>query len=227
LRDLVSTYVNEELLAREARALELDLSDTVVRRRLAQKLTFLVEDTTRLAEPREDEVRRYFQAQRARYGAATRISFSQVFFSLNRGSQADADAMAALHRLSVSNEGDDRPESDPMLLGEDFVDVEPQAITGQFGAEFARAVFEIQAGQWVGPVRSAFGLHLVKVTKRSEGDPRPFEEVREAVLADWRRTRQKDTVKAYLDELREKHPVVVEDRFVPLLTSSTSPEQGR
>jgi hypothetical protein len=36
---LLATLVNEEVLAREARALGLDQDDTIVRRRLAQKLT--------------------------------------------------------------------------------------------------------------------------------------------------------------------------------------------
>ena len=49
LRGLVTDFLKEELLAREARALGLDQNDTIVRRRLAQKLEFLVQDTSRLA----------------------------------------------------------------------------------------------------------------------------------------------------------------------------------
>jgi hypothetical protein len=49
LRGLIADYVKEALLAREARALGLDEHDTVVRRRLAQKLEFLVQDTAHLA----------------------------------------------------------------------------------------------------------------------------------------------------------------------------------
>ena len=56
MNDLVSRLVEENLLAREARALGLDQNDTIVRRRLAQKLNFLVEDTSRIADPGEDEL---------------------------------------------------------------------------------------------------------------------------------------------------------------------------
>ena len=48
LRGLVANLVEEELLAREARSLGLDQDDTVVRRRLAQKLEFLVADTAQV-----------------------------------------------------------------------------------------------------------------------------------------------------------------------------------
>src|SRR5687768_14026648 len=44
LRGLALEYLREELLCREARELGLDQDDTVVRRRLAQKMAFLVED---------------------------------------------------------------------------------------------------------------------------------------------------------------------------------------
>jgi hypothetical protein len=45
LRGLVAEYMDEALLAREARELQLDENDTIVRRRLAQKLSFLLADT--------------------------------------------------------------------------------------------------------------------------------------------------------------------------------------
>src|SRR5262245_19107109 len=41
LRGLVADYLNEQLLAREARVLGLDDNDVIIRRRLSQKLTFL------------------------------------------------------------------------------------------------------------------------------------------------------------------------------------------
>src|SRR5215208_1621964 len=44
LTGLVADHLKEEVLAREAKALELDVGDTVVRRRLAQKMAFLLEN---------------------------------------------------------------------------------------------------------------------------------------------------------------------------------------
>ena len=53
LNGLVSNLLREELLAHEAKELRLDENDTIVRRRLAQKLEFMIQDTARLAEPTE------------------------------------------------------------------------------------------------------------------------------------------------------------------------------
>ena len=60
LHRLVSSLLEEELLAREAKTLGLDQNDTIVRRRLAQKLTFLVDDTSRVAEPSDEDLRQFY-----------------------------------------------------------------------------------------------------------------------------------------------------------------------
>ena len=78
LRGMVTDYVKEKLLAREARALGLDENDTIVRRRLAQKLEFLVQDTARLADPHEDELRQLYDTSRARYHTPARLSFTRA-----------------------------------------------------------------------------------------------------------------------------------------------------
>ena len=67
LRGLVAGFLEEELLAREAKTLGLDQNDTIVRRRLAQKLTFLVDDTSRVAEPSDEELRQFYNANAERF----------------------------------------------------------------------------------------------------------------------------------------------------------------
>ena len=81
MNGLLATLIEEELLAREARALGLDQNDTIVRRRLAQKLTFIVEDTSRIADPSEDELRRFHSEHAERYRTDPRITFRHIFFS--------------------------------------------------------------------------------------------------------------------------------------------------
>jgi hypothetical protein len=201
---LVATLVEEELLAREARALGLDQHDTVVRRRLAQKLAFLVEDTSRIADPSEGELRRFHDAHGDRYRSEPKVTFTHLFFSPERRSQAGADATAALVQLVTAGSP---VEGDPMLFDDRYADVEQQVVLRLFGADFARAVFAMAPGTWSGPVRSSYGLHLVRVTDLRRAEPLGFEVVRNAVLNDWRRERERDTKAAYLAKLRDKYGV--------------------
>ena len=64
LKGLVDDLLNEKLMAREAEAMGLGEDDTIIRRRLAQKLKFLVEDTAQLAEPSEAELQAVLCRQR-------------------------------------------------------------------------------------------------------------------------------------------------------------------
>jgi len=225
MKDLVATLVEEELLAREARGLGLDQNDTIVRRRLAQKLTFLVEDTSRIADPSEDELRRFYVEHATRYRTEPRVSFTHIFFSPERRPQAEDDARALLAMVSAaSGQRDKLPQGDPLLLEDTYADVDQQAVASVFGADFARAIFALTLGRWSGPVKSAFGVHLVRVTGVRAAEPRRFEEVRNTVTDDWRRDRERETKAAYLAKLRDKYGVVI-DGSAKSLSSSDRKEQ--
>jgi hypothetical protein len=219
LSGLVASLLEEELLAREARALGLDQGDTIVRRRLAQKLSFLVEDTSQIVEPTEDELHRFYSANIDRFQTEPRVSFAQIFFSTERRRHAEADAKAALISISATD-GTTDPAlmGDSLLLEQSFRDIDRRALSGMFGADFAAAVFGLKPGSWHGPIRSGFGLHLVEVTHVSPAVRRPFEAVRSKVMEDWRRQRESEMNASYLAKLREKYGVVVEDGIKPLLT---------
>ena len=64
LHALVAGYLKEELLGREARAMGLDQNDLIIRRRLAQKVEFIVNDTSRLTAPTDDDLHRFYEANK-------------------------------------------------------------------------------------------------------------------------------------------------------------------
>jgi hypothetical protein len=206
--DLVATLVNEEVLAREARALGLDRDDTIVRRRLAQKLVFLIEDTSRIAEPGEDELRSFYAAHSERYRTESVVSFRHVFFNPQRRPDAEADARAALAAINRNDaSGGEVPRGDPLLLEDGFADVDSPAVSSMFGPSFARGLFGLEPGSWSGPIRSSFGVHIVLVTNRRDAVSRRFDDARQTVADDWRRQRNADTKEAYVAKLREKYGV--------------------
>jgi hypothetical protein len=217
LRGLVAGFLEEELFAREARALGLDQNDTIVRRRLAQKLEFLIDDTSRIVEPADTELRRFYDANTQHFRTAARISFTQLFFNPERRPHAETDAKAALVSISTTG-GDDRAITmgDPTLLETEFHDVDAQTVSNVFGADFARTVFLLKPGSWAGPVKSGYGVHLVRITDLRTATLRPFQEVRPKVLQEWRRQREEQTKAQYLGKLREKYGVVIDDSVSPL-----------
>ncbi len=211
LQGLVNDLVNEGLLAREAQAMGLGEDDTIVRRRLAQKLKFLVEDTSRLAEPTDAELRQYFEANAARFEDSPRVSFTQIYFNPETRKDAAEDAGLVLAGLSA-NAGDDGAElGDRFLLEAEMRQVDRQAIANAFGDEFADALLAVEPGKWSGPLKSGYGRHLVFVSVREAARKPAFEAVRDKVAAEWRRESEQKVSQDYLGKLREKYGVELDD----------------
>ena len=210
LRGLVASFLKEELFAREAQALGLDQNDTIVRRRLAQKLEFLIGDTSRIVEPAETELRRFYDANTERFRAEARLSFTQLFFNPEKRQHAEADARAALVSISGTSADDAVAMGDPILLENEFHEVDEQTVSKMFGADFAGAIFSLKPGSWAGPVKSGYGVHLVRVTDLRPATLLSFEEVRPKVLEEWRHQQQTQAKAVYLSKLREKYGVVLD-----------------
>jgi parvulin-like peptidyl-prolyl isomerase len=233
LRALVRDFVKEELLARQAQELGLDKDDIVVRRRLAQKMTFLLQDNSARAAPSDAELRRLYEAQRGQAQAEPRalftrpkISFTQIFFSRDKRADAAADARAALAQLSQGDAGaptaalGDRASLKPELRNAD-----ERAVANQFGAKFAAKVFELEPGPWQGPIESSQGFHLVRVTELTPAQLRPFAEVREPLVELWHEQSQRENQERYFVELLKKYRLVP-DESVKTLVEPLINEQG-
>ena len=226
LQGLVTDLVNEELLAREAQAMGLGENDTIIRRRLAQKLKFLVEDTSRLAEPTDAELSQYFEANAARFEDSPRLSFFQIYFNPENREDAAKDAGLVLAELSTNASHDVAELGDRFLLGSEMVDADQQLVANAFGDEFADALLTVEPGKWSGPLKSGYGTHLVFVSAREATRKPAFLAVRDKVVAEWRRESEQKVSQEYLARLREKYGVEFEDsvkaQFEPQPTADMS-----
>jgi hypothetical protein len=211
LRGLVDDYVREEVLYREALALGLDRDDLVVRRRMRQKMEFLNQDLVEADAPTEAELRAFFEANAEAFRVPERISVEQIFVDLEKhGAEAEARAAAWLARLR------ERPEAreagglgDPTLLPRALSAATLREIDGIFGGGFGEALASAPPGAWIGPIASAYGLHVVRVAARDGGRLPPFEEVRGAVEREWSSERRKETDEAFYRALRDRYEVEV------------------
>lgn len=211
LRVLVANYLQETLLAREAMEMGLDENDTVIRRRLAQKMDFFIVDAARLAEPDEATLRRYYNAHRARYSAPLQVSFSQRFF------RTEAAARQGLQKLSARADAD---IGVPSLFEDDYTAVEEQEVASIFGSGFSARLNGLSLGRWQGPIPSAYGFHLVFLRKRQMAEDTPYEAVRSKVLSDWRLAQEAVAKERFFDMLLEKYTIETDADIKKLLPTS-------
>lgn len=204
LRGLIDEFVTEEVLYREALALGLDRDDLVVRRRMRQKMDFLNEGITE-REPTAAELRDFLAANPDRFRVPPRISFVQIF--LNPGTDGAIEPRAAdlLARLRAGTD----VTGDPTLLPHALAAATPSETTNTFGAAFTEALATAATDTWTGPVASAFGAHLVRVTAREPEHLPAFEDVRAELLREWA-TEQRDTEKRrFYEALRARYRIEV------------------
>jgi peptidyl-prolyl cis-trans isomerase C len=211
---LIGEYVRETIFYREALAMGLDRDDTIIRRRLAQKLEFLTQDLIATVPPTDEELRAYFAAHAERYQLPALTTFTQVFVDPDRrgdGTFADAEAIGVeLRALDPPTEGA-AALGDPFMLQAYYPERSELEIAQLFGGEFARTVSGLVPGQWHGPVASGYGLHLVYVESRSDIVPADFAAVRGRVQQDWQDERRRVFNEEYYASLRARYNIVIED----------------
>lgn len=212
LKGLVDEYVREEIATREARSMGLDREDTVIRRRLRQKLEFLVEDAVESIPPTEAELQGWLDAHPESYRREPQVAFRQVFLSPERrGDATEADAKTLLRRLERAGPGADiEGLGDSIMLPDEF-DLAPLSLASRlFGNDFARRLEEIEPGRWTGPVPSGYGLHLIFVREHIEGRVPTLDEVRDAVRRDLLASRRKERLESMYDQLLARYTVVID-----------------
>src|ERR1700709_2189952 len=130
LRGLVADHLKEELFAREARAMKLDENDIVLRHRLSQKLSFLIEDAIDVAQPAENDLRRLYAAHPDQFLSEARITLSQIYFNPSSRADPASDAARALVNLrSTDNVQGTNEMGDRLLVDSDFKEVNEQTVS--------------------------------------------------------------------------------------------------
>lgn len=204
LKGLVDDWVREEIAVREATAAGLDRDDTIVRRRLRQKLEFVAEDVAVTATPTDAELQTWLDAHPDGFRREPEIAFEQIYF------REEPSARAALE--AVRRGGDRDRFGDGTLLPPEMERSPRAVVVSVFGPEFTAAVEPLPEGVWSGPIASSYGWHLVRVRGRTAGSLPALPEIRAEVerefLAD-RRLRQLDGM---YERLLRKYTVVVEKR---------------
>jgi len=204
LDEAVSRWIDEEVLYREGLARGLDRDDPAVRKRIADKMAFILEQEIVIPPASDAELRAWFERERARFARPERIDFTHVFVA-GGGAEAQQRARQLLARLESGE--------DPELLGDRFSGGQryrgrkPEDLTASFGPEFTRGLDRQPIGAWQ-LRRSRHGLHLVRLDRVEAGSAADFAAARLDVAKEWRDQRHAEQLAARVRALRETWQVV-------------------
>jgi hypothetical protein len=210
LAGLVDAYVRDEILYREGMAMGLDRDDPVIKRRVRQKLEVVAEEQQARDAPTDADLAAYLAQHADRFVRPGTISFEQIFFPVT----AKAAEVEAARRSAARG-------TDPARLGQSSM-LPPRAenvpldlAARDFGSEFATGIAKLPLNEWAGPVRSGFGLHLVRVTARMPAVVPALDDVRAAIAREWENERRVASLSDNYKKLRSQYEVVIEAEQVP------------
>jgi hypothetical protein len=198
-----------------AQAVEIgfDRTDPVVRRFLVEQMRLLARAGNRPDVFTDAELEDYLRRNADRFSLPAFVRISHVFLDADRRGEAlEGDARRLLARLRA---GHVSPETAPEL-GDPFLPGHHPALAAHgelakiYGPGFAAAAMGLPAGVWSGPVRSAYGLHLVWVHESLPGEPPQLADVRSRLALELAHERQEARLAAYLRDVRRRYTVRVE-----------------
>lgn len=207
---LIEQEITEEIYYREALRLGLDRNDAVIRRRMFTKMRFLDNQDAAESEPSDSQLQQWMEKNPDKYRLSASYDLEQIYL----GQALAADGQAVEELLDDLNSGTVAPKdiSKPISLPQRLVAADTFNITRQFGEQFALDLEKQEPGQWVGPVSSGFGNHLVKITSKTPGKPAALDDVRQAVTNDWRAAQKQRLEEDALEQYRSQYDIKIAGR---------------
>jgi peptidyl-prolyl cis-trans isomerase C len=204
LAGLIEQFIKEEIYYREAMRLGLDANDTIVRRRMVQKLTFLTEDIATSATFSDADLQSFYNDNLDNYRLAERFSFKHRYFSVDRRADARSDAAEAISNPEIGG--------DPFMLQREYALRSEREVGDLFGRDFASALATLEPSEaWQGPLQSAYGWHAVLLINNAPATVQAFADVRERVLNDAQQAARDAANKRYYEDLRSQYSIVRAD----------------
>ena len=210
LDDLIRDSIQEEIAYREGVAMQLDVDDIIIRRRLRQKLEIFAKDVVSQSPPTDEQLQDYLDQNSGDYLIQPLYTFRHVLFRVDDdAAQAMESAQSVLQSLR-KGEADAVEAGDASLLPASFSRARSAEVDATFGAGFAAQLEGLQSGEWHGPVRSGIGLHLVFVDERIDARAPALDEIRDDVTRDLQAANYNRGLALLYERLAEKYTITVD-----------------
>ncbi len=193
---VISEFIDEEALLREAYRQGLDRGDPRIRRWLIDKVEFLIDEEP--PDPTPADLDRLFREKPERYMTPRAVSFDHVFY-------ASGEPEGVLSRLHAG--ADFTRWGDEFWLGKSLNRFSELELSTTFGADFTARVLALPKGEWSGPITSSRGAHFVRVNEMHEPKLPSREDVDWALREDWLREKREESRARKLAELRARYRI--------------------
>jgi hypothetical protein len=204
--ELTRGWIEDELLYREGLARGLERDDPRVRERISAKMLMVLRSQIIVPEPTDAELRAWFAAHAERWAKGELLDFTQVFV---QGDDEPARARARELLAQLTAGADPNGLGDPFTGGRRYRRRKIEDLASSFGDEFVARLGEQAEATWV-QRRSRFGLHLVRVDRRTSAQGPDFASVEAEVRDEWTTARRDQALAEAVARLRARWEIVAE-----------------
>jgi parvulin-like peptidyl-prolyl isomerase len=195
----------------QALEMRLHLDDTVIKRRLIQVVENQLLADNRPAKPTAAQIAAEFARRAEELRRPPRYSIEHIFFNRERESEAPS-VIATITERKLDIDAA-RHLSSLFLQGYQFTRETPGQLAQKFGRDFVLSLEQAkpQAEQWLGPIRSAFGLHYVWVNAVEPTRDARLEEVEQQLRNDLQYSAQAQALQNAIAALRDDFDIQGQD----------------
>jgi peptidyl-prolyl cis-trans isomerase C len=207
---MIEDYIKEEIFYRESLKMRLDKDDEVIRRRLSQKMEFLQSDLSIVTPPTQKQLEDFYQYHPGDFRDSAKVSFTHLYFSADKNGIEDAKKRAMeVKKMLIINNKNRAPElSDPFSLQFDYTGQNKLDIVQLFGQKpIEDSLFESPLNQWIGPVESGYGWHLIRISERKNASIPPFETIKGKVRDDYMATMKDSLNNIAFEKLKSRYTI--------------------
>jgi hypothetical protein len=214
IKAFIDQYLRQEVFYKEALALGLDHNDIIVKRRLAQKMEAVSNDLNAMLKPPTDaDLREFYESNDSLFLLPPTYSFRQVLFT-----NQESNWQQELTSMQVAlQSGQDIPKARSLKLSisNEWKNSPLNEINKAFGGDFAFKLDSLPLNQWVGPISSGFGQHLVFISEKNESQLADFDLVKSYVEKEYEYLTELEMQEQVYRDLLEKYQVKITSSQVP------------
>lgn len=211
MQKAINDYVTEEVLLREGLKLGVVEEDPMMRKAIAEKVTFLLSDTTMVSQPTEGMLQDFMQKNSALFTQPVRRSFMHIYFDPSKHTALDTDIKKTLDQIAGNANIDPLMFGDAFMDGNEYQQIDQATITQAFGEPFANALFLAPLNIWQGPIHSTRGVHLVLVREEVPAAQPSLNEIREQVLNVYMREQHRLQNEAAINQLKQQYNIIIQE----------------
>lgn len=211
LEGLIADYVEQEVLYREALRMNLDHNDEIVKRRLSQKMEFMASDLTKLIAPATDEaLQKYLEEHPEKFLYPPKYSFHILTFTSSNHDNPKDFSQSLLRDADPSNLEALLNKGDITQIPTKLEEASKQKVDRELGIEFHSSMNELPINQWVGPIHSGYGEHLLFITHKTEAYLPELAEIRDEVQRDFEYDMEQKSKEVIYQEIKKNYEIVID-----------------